>query len=212
MTLAVVLSSCTGLGAESGGSTVVEPGAAVVESTASTGTPEVSALAADGGTTTLVMASNDEDPAPAPVEPEPGALAELEQAGRSSVEVSGPYAYVTLIPVCEGCGDGVGAQLYLIPSDEDPLVRTLDSLWVDGEPSEPRAEDLWAIDPARVPDRLIRAIGEGRDVRWEIDPITLMVRSWSIDGVGATYSCYQIDTASIERRDKDCYGGLLGRG
>ena len=142
---------------------------------------------------------------------EPPATAELDQAIRSAVEVSGPYGYLTVTPICDGCDPGAEVQLYLTPSAADALVRVPTKAWIDGAESTV-PDEIWAVDPVAVPELLLAAIDAGQGVDWTIDGSTFLVRSWSIDGIGATYPCYQVDTAPLDLRSKDCSGGWLGRG
>lgn len=141
----------------------------------------------------------------------PGDTADLEQAIRSIADVNGPYGYVSLEPLCVDCAPDAVVQLYLVPSADNPETRVTQQAWSDGEEIGFDGA-AWAIDPVLVPQLLLEAIGAGSDVGWTIHPGTFLVDAWTIDGVGARYFCYQVDTASLDLRAKDCFGGMLGRG
>lgn len=197
--LAVALSACSALGSIGSPETatdastvgnisdeIVEDGLVPTATTAFVGEPTTASLTA-------------------------GDTADLEQAIRSSADVNGPYGYVSLEPLCIDCPPDAIVQLYLVPSTDDPETRQPEQAWANGE--EIGFEGAaWGIDPVDVPQLLLEAIGAGSDVGWTIHPGTFLVDSWTIDGVGARYFCYQVDTASLDLRDRDCYGGMLGRG
>ncbi len=118
-----------------------------------------------------------------------------------------PYQYVVLTPICAGCTGDV--ELYLKPSPEDPIVHTVAQVWRNGVPAE-LGNDVWMIDPLVVPSLLVDAQRSGSDITYDIDLGTGLVRSWTIDGVGASYTCLEVDTRPIDLRSTRCEANLLG--
>ncbi len=197
--LVVALSACSGLGSVGDSETATE-----VSSAADAGAETVASDAVPTATTEFVGE-------PATTALAAGNTADLEQAMRSSADVNGPYGYVSLEPLCNDCPPDAIVQLYLVPSAENPERRQTERAWTNGDEIGFDGAS-WAIDPVDVPQMLIEAMGAGSEVGWTIHPGTFLVNAWTIDGVGARYFCYQVDTASLDLRERDCYGGMLGRG
>jgi hypothetical protein len=141
----------------------------------------------------------------APTGGEDGSL-DLAVAMERSNSFPSPYQYVVLAPVCPGCSGT--AELYLVPSTDVPTAHVVDRVWIDGSQSSERGA-VWMVDPLTVPALLLEALRAGRQVVYEIDQGTGLVRSWTIDGSGANYQCLEVDTRPIDMRASRCEANLF---
>lgn len=135
-----------------------------------------------------------------------GGTTELAGAIAASDNFPSPFQYVTLEPICPGCSGS--AELYLTPGDVDPTVHETDLVWISGSPSNDRGEP-WMIDPLTVADTLNDAQRNGSTITYDIDRDTGLIRSWTIDGVGARYECLEVDTRPIDMRTERCASNLF---
>ncbi len=118
-----------------------------------------------------------------------------------------PYAYATLTPICDTC-DGETVELYLVPSAENPTTRVVEAWWKNGEPQPLDEIGVWGTDPTTVAGPLVEQGAED----WEVDPDSLLVLSWTVDGVGASLECLELDLSPLEGRSERCgAANLLGR-
>lgn len=135
-----------------------------------------------------------------------GGVTELASAIAASDNFPSPYQYVILEPICPDCSGT--AELYLTPGDVDPTVHETEQVWIGGSPSNDRGE-LWMIDPLIVADALNEAQRNGSTITYDIDRDTGLIRSWTIDGVGARYECLEVDTRPIDMRTERCASNLF---
>ncbi len=157
-----------------------------------------------------VVATDTSDQGRAPVTVECGDVtADIQQASSVDLAVAvdrsltylSPFQYVTLTPVCPGCTGTV--ELYLVPSITDSAIHEVDQVWVNGAPSADRSPN-YMVDPLTVASMLVEAEANGQAVVYEVDQATGLVKSWTIDGVGARYQCLEIDTRAIDMRSTRC--------
>ncbi len=135
-----------------------------------------------------------------------GGTFDLAGAIAASDNFLSPFQYVQLEPICPGCA--ASAELYLVPSSPDPTVHTVDQVWIGGTASSER-DQLWMIDPLVVAEALDDAQRSGSNITYTIDVDTGLVREWTIDGVGARYVCFEVDTAPLESRARDCGANIF---
>ena len=135
-----------------------------------------------------------------------GGASELANAIAASDNFPSPFQYVVLEPICPDCSGT--AELYLTPGDADPTVHETDQVWFDGTPSNDRGE-RWMIDPLIVAETLEEAQQNGSTITYDIDRDTGLIRSWTIDGVGARYECFEVDTRPIDMRTERCTSNLF---
>ncbi len=128
---------------------------------------------------------------------------DLAGAIESASNFLSPFQFVVLEPLCSGCSGTV--ELYLVPGDTDHVV---DQVWIGGSASSERGE-LWMIDPLAVATRLADAERSGSVVTYDIDIDTGLVRSWTIDGVGARYECFEVDTRPLDMRTRECTANIF---
>ncbi len=114
-----------------------------------------------------------------------------------------PYQYVKLEPICPACSGT--AELYLTPGSEN---HQIEKVWVNGSPSND-LDQPWMIDPLSVASTLSAAEKSGGVITYDIDIDTGLIREWSIDSVGARYLCFEVDTAPLDMRSKECTIGVF---
>ncbi len=135
-----------------------------------------------------------------------GGTVDLAGAIEASNNFLSPFQYVQLEPICPDCAST--AELYLVPSSADPTIHAVDKVWIGGTESNDRDEP-WMIDPLTVAEVLGEAQRSGSNVTYTIDFDTGLVREWTIDGVGARYLCFEVDTAPLEARSRDCGANIF---
>ncbi|MFT7601774.1 MAG: hypothetical protein ACI8TP_004736 [Acidimicrobiales bacterium] len=138
----------------------------------------------------------------ATVATEPTGSADLQQIATDNVEsYSGPFEYVTVSPICDGC-DAAPVEIYLVPDLVDIARHEVEIAWIDGSPTSETGP--WLIDPLFVAHELLEAEAAGSEVTYAIDAETGLITRWTIDGRGAELLCFEIDTRPIEMRTDRC--------
>lgn len=115
-------------------------------------------------------------------------------AGVFSNNVIGPYAYLTATAICDGCGSE-SFQLGMVPGGSY------------GHEFSPSLDDQTGnasggiLNPFGIYEILSSAEQDGKDVEYIVDPLVGVVVSYTIDGVGAKISCFEVDTAPSDLRE-----------
>ncbi len=127
-----------------------------------------------------------------------------------SLRFTYPYFYITADQTCDGCIETV--SLYFAPLEGDASRHSLVAAYEGGveSPVAGVAEVLRSTDPLYVAEALLIEIGEGRDAAYEIDPVSGIVTSWTIDGQTVTLRCFEADTRPSDMRETTCAGSLIG--
>ncbi len=112
-----------------------------------------------------------------------------------------PFAYLRLVPICNGCGNGP-LELQMTPSSNSSGVSHL----FDPPLSEQAGAAASAIvNPFEIHDVLAQAEADGKDVQYTLDPLSGLPTRWTIDGVGGEILCFEVDTAPPDLRpDQVC--------
>lgn len=137
------------------------------------------------------------------VEALPPEQAVLQVAQADALAYRGPYAYVTIVPVCPEC-ETEKLDIYYV---YDGTTRVATKSWRGSFETE-LADEIWYIDPLVVPTMLLEAIANGENVVSSIDPATGLVVQWTVNGRGAILECLEMDTAPLELRTQDCGGSV----